>query len=100
VTKKHRSGLALKPTDLPSPLTEQIAHLRPIKSEDDTKNIPIVRKLCLDLGQDEASTFAQSLKDMNISFAALFPELDGFGRSINQQIGHYCELARQHAGLG
>ena len=31
---------------------------------------------------------ARNLKDMNISFAALLPGLDGFAKSINQQICH------------
>jgi hypothetical protein len=31
---------------------------------------------------------ARNLKDMNISFAALLPGLDGFAKSINQQIRH------------
>jgi hypothetical protein len=30
----------------------------------------------------------RNLKDMNISFAALLPGLDGFAKSINQQICH------------
>lgn len=57
-----------------------------------------VLKLYLELSQDEANRFARNLKDMNISFAALFPGLDGFAKSINQQIVHYYELGR--AGLG
>ena len=57
-------------------------------------------KLCLQLSEGEARTFARNLKDMNVSFAALFPGLDGFGRSICQQIGHYRELAGQQAGFG
>jgi hypothetical protein len=43
---------------------------------------------------------AQNLKDMNISFAALFPGLEGFAKSIKQQIGRYHKLGRQGAGLG
>jgi hypothetical protein len=37
---------------------------------------------------------------MNVSMAALFPGLDGFAKSINQQISHYHELAMGQAGLG
>ena len=53
-----------------------------------------LRKLHLELDQDAAREFARNLKDMNISFAALFPGLEGFAKSIKQQIGHYHELGR------
>jgi hypothetical protein len=45
-----------------------------------------VRKLRLKLDDDAAREFAQNLKDMNISFAALFPGLEGFAKSIKQPI--------------
>jgi hypothetical protein len=51
-----------------------------------------VLKLCLQLDKRRAEVFARNLKHMNISFAALFPGLDGFAKSINQQIVHYDEL--------
>ena len=59
-----------------------------------------LRKLCLELNKEEAIKFARNLKDMNLSFAALFPGLDGFAKSINQQIGHYDQLAELGSGLG
>jgi FRG domain len=59
-----------------------------------------VLKLLLSLDQNQANIFAQKLKEMNISFAALFHGLDGFARSINQQIHHYHELGQGHSGLG
>jgi hypothetical protein len=59
-----------------------------------------LQKLCLELDQKEARKFARNLKDMNISFAALFPDLDGFAKSINQQIGHYHLLGKGQSGLG
>ena len=58
-----------------------------------------LRKLCLRLNKKEAEVFARNLKHMNISFAALLPGLDGFAKSINQQIVHYDELGRGSAGL-
>jgi hypothetical protein len=36
---------------------------------------------------------------MNLSYAALFRGLDGFARSIGQQIVHYEELADGGAGI-
>jgi len=56
-----------------------------------------VVKLCLDLDPQRAIEFARNLKSMNLGFAALFPGLDGFARSIGQQMFHYRDLDR--AGL-
>jgi hypothetical protein len=54
----------------------------------------------LELNKEEAIKFARNLKDVNLSFAALFPGLGGFAKSINQQIGHYDQLAKLGSGLG
>jgi hypothetical protein len=89
-----QQGAFLCPADLNSHFEDNLKAMNGWDSKDN------LRKLCLELGPDEARTFARNLKDMNISFAALFPGLDGFGRSINQQIGHYHELAEERAGLG
>ena len=59
-----------------------------------------VIKLVLKLDKRAATEFVQCLKSMNLSFAALFPGLDGFARSIGQQIFHYRELANTGAGFG
>jgi hypothetical protein len=56
-------------------------------------------KLSLSLTKKEAIEFVCNLKNMNLSFAALFPDLDGFARSIGQQIFHYQKLAGDRAGL-
>jgi hypothetical protein len=47
----------------------------------------------------KAVEFVRHLKNMNLSFAALFPGLEGFARSIGQQICHYDKLADKGAGL-
>jgi FRG domain len=52
-----------------------------------------VVKLHLNFDEQKAIEFARNLKSMNLSFAALFPGLEGFARSIGQQIFHYQELA-------
>jgi hypothetical protein len=48
---------------------------------------------------DKATEFVRNLKSMNLSFAALFPGLEGFARSIGQQLFHYKDLANTGAGL-
>jgi hypothetical protein len=54
-------------------------------------------RLCLD--EAEANRFARNPMSMNMTFAALFPGLDGFARSIGQQILHYRDLAEAKAGV-
>lgn len=56
-------------------------------------------KLKFKLADQETRTFAKNLKLMNLGFEALFPGLDGFARSIGQNIVHYHELAEGRAGL-
>ena len=70
-----------------------------IKAMGDWYSEANIRKLCLQLDATVAAEFASKLKHMNISFAALFPGLDGFARSINQQIVHYDELGQEEAGF-
>ena len=89
-----QQGSYLCPADLSSSFVDNLKEMDGWDSKDN------LLKLCLELSQDEARTFARKLKDMNISFAALFPGLDGFGMSINQQIVHYHELGGQRTGLG
>jgi hypothetical protein len=88
-----QQGAFLCPADLSSRFVD---NLKAMDGWDSKNNL---RKLCLELSPIEARTFARKLKDMNISFAALFPGLDGFAKSITQQINHYNELAEERAGL-
>jgi hypothetical protein len=89
-----QQGVFLCPADLGSSFENNLKAMDGWNSKDN------VRKLLLRLDQKKANTFAQKLKEMNISFAALFPGLDGFAKSINQQICHYHELGQGHSGLG
>jgi hypothetical protein len=89
-----QQGAFLCPPDLGSSFVDNL------KAMDGWNCESNVRKLCLKLDPDEAMRFARNLKNMNISFAALFPGLDGFAKSINQQIGHYHELGQGQAGVG
>lgn len=57
-----------------------------------------VAKLRLEMDKDEAIHFVQNLKSMNLSFASLFPGLEGFARSIGQQLFHFQDLAQKGAG--
>jgi len=58
-----------------------------------------ILKLRLELEKSDAVDVAKSLKKMNLGFAALFPGLDGFARSIGQQIVHYSDLADLKTGV-
>lgn len=89
-----QQGAFLCPADLGSSFEENI------KAMDGSNLEGNVLKLFLDFDKKEASRFARNLKAINVSMAALFPGLDGFARSINQQIGHYHELGIGQAGLG
>jgi hypothetical protein len=64
------------------------------------KSAKHLKKMYLNLNEEQATRFARSLKDMNISFAALFLGLDGFAKSFNQQIGHYDQRGREKSGHG
>jgi FRG domain-containing protein len=71
-----------------------IENLKAMKGWDNPDNII---KLALDLNRGQTEQFAEMLKRMNLSSAALFPGLDGFARSIGEQPLHYKKLARQRA---
>jgi FRG domain len=53
----------------------------------------------LHLNLTDPKQFVSNLKRMNLSFAALFPGLEGFTRSIGQLIFHYQKLADDKTGL-
>lgn len=88
-----QQGAFLCPADLRSSLVE---NLKAMDGWDLPKNLVKLR-LCLD--RDEAIIFARNLQNMNLSFAALLPGLDGFARSIGQQIMLYHRLADGQAGV-
>jgi hypothetical protein len=71
-----------------------------LKAMDGWKKAANLKKLYLKLDKEQATRFARNLKDMNISFAALFPGLDGFAKSLNQQICHYDQLGKGKSGHG
>jgi FRG domain len=88
-----QQGAFLCPADIRSPFVD---NLKAMDGWDSGTNI---LRLDLDLAPSEAVRFARKLKTMNVSFASLFPGLDGFARSIGQQIFHYRALAQGGAGL-
>jgi hypothetical protein len=88
-----QQGVFLCPTDL---AVSFVDNLKAMPHWDLNSNVV---KLSLRLDQQKAIEFARHLKLMNLSLAALFPDLDGFARSIRQQIFHYRELAEKRAGL-
>jgi FRG domain len=88
-----QQGIFLCPADLSCSFVD---NLKAMQEWDSDQNVV---KLRLDLTLAEARNFAQNLKKMNLSCAALFPGLDGFARSIGQQIVHYEELADSGAGV-
>jgi hypothetical protein len=55
-------------------------------------------KFRLDLTVEEARDFVRNLRNMNLNYAAFFPGLDGFARSLGQQIVHYKDLADGGSG--
>jgi hypothetical protein len=86
-------GAFLCPADLTSSFVD---NLRSMNGWESDKNVV---KLRLEMDRDKATEFVRNLKGMNLSFAALFPGLEGFARSIGQQLFHYRELAEVRAGL-
>jgi hypothetical protein len=88
-----QQGLFLCPADLGGSFAD---NLMAMSNWHLTSNIV---KLHLDLSGSKVIEFASNLKRMNLSFAALFPGLEGFTRSIGQQLLHYRELADDNAGL-
>jgi hypothetical protein len=84
-----QQGLFLCPADLGASFVDNLTAMRGWREN--------VVKLYLDLNNQSAVEFARNLKNMNLGFAALFPDLQGFARSIGQQMLHYRHLDR--AGL-
>jgi hypothetical protein len=89
-----QQGAFLCPADLGSSFADNLKEMDGCSSKGN------LRKLYLKLDEDEAKRFARDLKNMNVSFAALFPGLEGLARSIKQQIRHYHELGLGNAGSG
>jgi hypothetical protein len=54
---------------------------------------PIILKLVLDLDLEKLVQFVGRLRRMNVNSAVLFPGLDGFARSLGEQLIHFRELA-------
>ena len=88
-----QQGVFLCPGNLRNTFVD---NLKAIPDWDSERNIV---KLSLSLSKKEAIEFVLHLKNMNLGFAALFPGLDGFARSIGQQIFYYQKLAGDRAGL-
>src|SRR5262245_4642588 len=88
-----QQGIFLCPADLACSFVNNLKAMQGWHSDQN------VVKLRLDLTPAEARNFVRNLKNMNLSCAALFPGLDGFARSISQQIVHYKELADSGAGI-
>lgn len=89
-----QQGVFLCPADIESTFVE---NLQSMSGSDRADNIV---KVVLRLSEGEAVKFVQELRNMNLSFATLFPGLDGFAKSIGQQIVHYHHLAQGRAGIG
>jgi hypothetical protein len=87
-----QQGVFLCPGDLTVSFDENLKRMKGCNSKTN------VVKLRLEMNQDEGVVFARNLKGMNLSFAALFPGLEGFARSISQQLFHYQDLAEKGAG--
>jgi hypothetical protein len=87
-----QQGVFLCPADLEVSFVDNLKAMSDWNSEDN------VVKLHLTLDNQNTIDFARNLKSMNLSFAALFPGLEGFARSIGQQMFHYRELAENRAG--
>src|SRR5262249_11528660 len=87
-----QQGVFLCPADLRFSFVDNLKAMNASDSKDN------ILKLSLKLDRGEAIKFALNLKNMNLGFAALFPGLDGFARSIGQHIIHYSLLAEGRAG--
>jgi FRG domain len=88
-----QQGLFLCPADLGVTFADNLM------SMSDCQLASNIVKLHLVLSGPKVTEFANNLKKMNLSFAALFPGLEGFTRSIGQQLLHYEVLADDKAGL-
>jgi hypothetical protein len=58
-----------------------------------------VVKLKLVLNSNHVLEFAEKLKRMNLSSAALFPGLDGFAKSLGEHMLHFRQMANLRTGL-
>jgi hypothetical protein len=88
-----QQGVFLCPGNLKASFVDNLKAMSECDSEDN------VVKLTLKLDKTQAIEFVHHLKNMNLGFATLFPGLDGFARSIGQQIVHYRKLAKERTGL-
>jgi FRG domain len=88
-----QQGVFLCPGNLADTFVD---NLKAMPDWDSERNIV---KLSLSFTKEGAFEFVRHLKNMNLGFAALFPGLDGFARSIGQQIFHYQKLAGDCASL-
>jgi hypothetical protein len=88
-----QQGVFLCPADIESTFVE---NLQSMAGWDRADNIV---KLVFELSKKEALQFVHELRNMNLSFATLFRGLDGFSKSIGQQIIHYYDLAEGRAGI-
>lgn len=70
-----------------------------IKEMSDWDQVTNIRKLRFTFAATEAAQFVERLRRMNLGFAALFPSLDGYAKSIGQHIVHYRKQADERAGL-
>lgn len=89
-----QQGVFLCPADLSASFED---NLKAMSGFDAETNLV---KLTLELNKTNAIEFARNLRNMNVSFASLFSGLEGFARSLGQQITHFHELAKGQAGIG
>ena len=54
-----------------------------------------ILKIRLELDTRSFQEFTHFLGRMNINAAVLFPGLDGFARSLHEQMFHYAEMAKE-----
>ena len=73
-----------------------LSNLQELKGWDGSENI---LRFCLSLEQGELARFATVLQKMNVNSAFLSPGLDGFARSLAEQIPFYVGLGGRSVGL-
>jgi hypothetical protein len=88
-----QQGVFLCPGNLKAKFED---NLRAMSGHDSEHNVV---RLSLKFDKTHAIEFVGHLKNMNLGFAALFPGLEGFARSIGQQIVHYRSLSDERTGL-
>jgi hypothetical protein len=87
-----QQGVFLCPGDISRSLLENIQSMEGWRSESN------ILKVKLRMDSTNLDEFAGRLKTMNLSSAALFPGLEGFAKSLGEQILHFRQLAKQRAG--